>query len=244
VFELGCNAVANDFGLETQLAGIPGELSEGAPFDVDFTATMFLSEEFIQAAEDTLGIDFVTFSITQQVIDLFGPTQATYTAVSGATGDDVTIDLAPIPFVIDLEEDTDGNMIPGPFAIPFPMVTGSFTAGVSGDEACFNFKGQATDPMVASETQIAGIASDGMFVNLPVTFRCEPADPDGLNESDVVCTSDDNCIDACDIDSCTTDDDCTASDTATCDTGTCTEGTCAVVIIPDPTAGQICFPIP
>ena len=87
------------------------------------------------------------------IVDNIGPSQLTFTAVSGATGDDVVVPLLPLPVELDLNEDTDGNGTPGPFAIPFPTTPGSFTAGASGEEACFNYLGQTSDPMELSGTQ-------------------------------------------------------------------------------------------
>lgn len=241
--ELGCNALGQNFPLARLLeVTSDSDVTANAEFTANFEATILLSEAFIAGAEDFLGVDLVTLRINQNIVDNIGPTQVTFTAVSGATGDDVLVALAPLPFELDLNEDTDGNGDPGPFFIPFPTGSGSFTAGASG-EVCFNYTGQTQEAAAGSDTQVTPAISDGDLINLTAPILCEPADADGLTQDEVVCTEDGDCIDTCEIDECEVDDDCTASDASTCVDGTCSDGVCSFVIIPDATAGQVCLPI-
>jgi hypothetical protein len=170
-----------------------------------------VSEAFIAGAEDTLGQDLQTAVV--------GPTPNSLPvhALSGATGADTIVTL-PAGFVLDLNADPDGNTIPGPFPLPFVPTTGSYTFGDSGTMACFNFTNAIEFNLTV--TELAG----GIPVEISADFACEPADQNLINQSNVDCTSDADCLSP-----------------STCDLF---EGECTAVSEPEPAAGQVCFSIP
>ncbi|MGB5810651.1 MAG: hypothetical protein WBG86_08985 [Polyangiales bacterium] len=176
-FLLGCTVATIHAPANVTVTIDPGPIEAGQPMLVEFTDSVFIGEAFLQNAEELLGVDLQQFVITPE-----DGSRATFTAVSGAEGDDV---VASIPsLIVDFDEDTDGNNVPGPFEIAIPTLSAPFTAGQSGEQACFNFADGRTD------TQIKGTVLGADDFELPLTINCRPADQDGLVQQPVILTPD------------------------------------------------------
>jgi len=203
--DYGCVALGNTFGFVAVLSVSPDDsLGAGSSTPTDFEGFFVVSEAFIQGAEGVLGV---------QLLEARVPPGATLpvTPLSGVTGPDLTLTLEEV--TIDLTEDPDGNGTKGPFFLPFIMDGATYTYGNSGEEACFNladginFVFEVTSPF-----------------ELPATFMCQPADQELINQDNVSCADDSDCLSP-----------------STCDTAV---GECTAVIEADAEAGQVCFMIP
>jgi hypothetical protein len=210
--DYGCTALGNVFGFEAILIVDPDDTAVGgAAVDIVFDGEFTISEAFIEGAEIALGADLNSARIGAN------PNSLPVTALSGATGADTVITL-PAGLELDLDLDPDGNTIAGPFPLPFTRTTGSYTLGASGETACFNF----TDAVVFNLT-VTELNNGPTFI--PANFACEPVEQEGINLTNIDCT---------------TDADCEAFDT-TCNT---TQASCNAIFTPQADAGQVCFTIP
>lgn len=187
-FLLGCSVATINVPAVVTLTVDPGAIEAGKELTVEFTDSVFIGEIFIEAAENLLGRDLHEFVITPE-----DESRATFAAVSGVTGENVVAQIESL--AVNLDEDTDGNSIPGPFEVAIPTVSATFTAGESGEQACLNFADGRT------ETQIKGTVFGSDDFELPLTINCRPAEQAGLTQD-------------------------------------------PVLVIPDATAGQVCFDIP
>ena len=211
--DYGCIAFGVTFGLAARLEVIPdAAFAGGGTFDVGFEGSFIVSETFIAGAEDTLGQDLTTAVVGRT------PNSLPVQALSGATGAETIVTL-PEGLELDLNEDPDGNTIPGPFPLPFVSATGSYTFEDSG-MACFNFTNAIAFNLTVTEF------GGGIPTDLPVDFACEPANQELINQTNVDCPNGDS--------------DCLAP--SVCDNDPVAPA-CEGVIEPEATAGQVCFPI-
>ena len=210
--DYGCTALGNSFGFEAILNVIPdAAFVGGGEFDVEFDGEFTISEAFISGAETALGADLNTAVVGAS------PNSLPVTALSGATGADTVVTL-PAGDELDLDLDTNGNTIAGPFPLPFVRTTGTYTFGASGTQACFNFTSA-----VAFNLTITELGGGPTFI--PANFACQPVDQEGINLTNVDCTDDADC----------------AAFGTTCNVP---QLSCTAVVTPQADAGQVCFDIP
>ena len=205
--DYGCVALAVTFGFAAVLDVIPDAgFVGGGESNVGFDGFFVVSEAFIAGAEDTVG------PLSTAVV-LPGATLPV-TALSGATGPDVIVTLPEIE--LDLTSDPNNNGIKGPFPLPFVPNNGTYTFAASGTEACFNLS--------TGIKFVLNITDPPLF---PVSFVCQPANQELINQSNVECPNGDA--------------DCIAP--STCDAME-SPPVCTAVIEPEATSGQVCFTIP
>ncbi len=169
--DYGCTALGNTFGFAIILNVAPETVAADSTFTADFWGEAVVSEAFIQGAEAALMAD-----LNKATVNMGGVFPIT--ALSGATGDDVELTADTIP--LDLDVDSDGNTVPGPFAIPVLPGSGSFTAGAAG-EACFNYAAGMNFVITVNEL-------DGGPTFIPAAFNCQPANQVDINASPAVIT--------------------------------------------------------
>ncbi|MDH3622608.1 MAG: hypothetical protein OEQ49_01950 [Myxococcales bacterium] len=175
--DYGCTALGNSFGFAAVLNVDPddGTVGGGA-FNVDFDGFFVVSEAFIAGAEAALMADLNTASVNAGAV-------LPVAAIDGTTTGGPTNLTLPGGTILDLDLDTDGNTVPGPFPLPFVPGSGVYTYGASGSTACFNLT--AGINFVITVTEL-----DGGPTFIPAAFNCEPADQIAVNATPAVIVPD------------------------------------------------------
>jgi len=164
----GCYALGAENAFEMILNVDPTKVAANSAFDVTFSGEARLPSGIWISGK---GEPPTWFGFDKAEIDA-GAT-IPVTALSGATGEDVVLTMEEIVW--------DSDADPVPIVVPILSGSGSFDAGASGTDACFNFANSMQFRMVITEL-------DGSPTLIPVNFECQPANQEDLNADPIVST--------------------------------------------------------
>jgi len=165
----GCYGLGGENAFEMILNVDPAKVAANSAFDVTFSGEARLPSGIWVSGK---GEPPTWIGFDKAEIDA-GAT-IPVTVLSGATGEDVVLTMEEIVW------DSDAN--PVPIVVPILSGSGSFDAGASGTEACFNFANSMQFRMVVI-TEMGGSPT-----SIPVNFECQPANQEDLNADPIVST--------------------------------------------------------